>query len=149
MDRRSFIAAVGASTAGSTAGCVDTVGSFIVGDDYEEKLITSLRGESDCREITVSAWTQSHFTEESPGILTVALTNHDRARTFLFGGFPDPWFSRLSHDTSGYHMGIVSTRQSVSPPAEQTDGCWMFDVHPPRPSVYAPKTVGPGGDGDQ
>lgn len=144
MDRRSYLAAIGTSASISTAGCLDGVGSLLPGEDYEEKVITSARAGSDHPAITVTATTQRHFTEASPAMLAIELSNHDRTRTFLFSGYPAPWINILQHDSSGYRMGSVLRRESESSPAERTDDCWRFLGLPPRPSVYAPTTLNPG-----
>lgn len=93
----------------------------------------------------MDASVESHFNEDTPGVITVAMTNHGEERTFVFPGFEIPGFGSLAHDEEDAVIRTLSVDHfELAPPEEPMEGCWMYEEIPPRPASFAPTTLAPG-----
>lgn len=145
MKRRSLLAAVGTSTVVWTAGCLDTIGFIDAEESSVERDVTAVAIETDHEEVSANVAVESHFTDSSAGILTVELTNHEVERTIWFSGYEIPWFGVVDHAEEAAELHTMSTEHfAEAPPDEPIDGCWTYELVPPRPGVWAPKTMEPG-----
>lgn len=151
MRRRQVLAVTGVSASATIAGCLGLFEEESNGngnndnDSSLERDISAVSVESDHEEVTATVAIESHFTEKSPGITTVEMTNHDVERTFVFPGFEIPEFGSLDHDDEDAVVRTFSTDHfDIAPPAEPTQDCWVYELVPPRPDVFAPKTLAPG-----
>ena len=151
MRRRHILAATALSASASISGCLglfeeDSNGNGDNDNDAStERDISAVSIESDHEEVTATVAIESHLTEESPGIITVEMTNHDEERTLVFPGYEIPEFGSLDHAEQETVVRTFSTDHfDIAPPDEPTEGCWVYEQVPPRPDVFAPKTLAPG-----